>query len=145
MKRVSFVVEARSSAPPEQVFSALADSTRWKEWAPMVRQSTWEREGTPAPGGVGAVRKVGSPPVFSREEIVEYEPPRRMVYVVRSGFPIREYRAEVVLSDGPAGGTDIIWRGSFFPPCPGTGPAFLALMRRIVGGLARGLADYSAT
>jgi hypothetical protein len=68
-----------------------------------------------------------------------------MVYVMLSGLPVREYRAEVVLSDADGGGTDITWRSSFLPRIPGSGPLFRALMRGIVGGFARRLAAYSAT
>ena len=45
----------------------------------MIGTSDWEREGDPAPGGVGAIRRLGRAPAFSREQIVEYERPRAPV------------------------------------------------------------------
>ena len=78
----------------------------------MVRRSAWDREAAPEPGGVGAIRRLGSAPFFSREEIVEYEPPRHLAYVLLSGMPVREYRSDVDLTvDGT--GTEIRWRSSF--------------------------------
>lgn len=75
-----------------------------------MRHSSLDRDGDPAPDGVGAIRKLGTPPFFSREEIVESVPPRRLAYVLRSGLPLRSYRAEVDLApDGD--GTAISWRG----------------------------------
>ena len=142
--RQSFEVEATSAAAPEAVFAVLADGSRWKDWAgPLVRRSMWEREGSPAPGGVGAIRKLGAPPVFGREEIVEYDPPRRLSYVMLSGQPVRDYRADVDLE--PAGdGTHITWRSSFKPLLPGTGPLMRRYLAAIVGGFARRLAAYAA-
>ena len=57
MSELRFSVEARSLASPEQVFAVLVDVPRWQEWAgPVVPRSSYEREGVPAPGGVGARR-----------------------------------------------------------------------------------------
>jgi hypothetical protein len=109
----------------------------------MVRRSAWDREGAPEPGGVGAIRRLGSAPFFSREEVVEYEPPRRLSYVLLSGMPVRDYRADVELIPDGAG-TEIRWRSSFVPKIPGTGPLFRRLMAGIVGGFARRLATKAA-
>ena len=139
-RRWSFTVHTRSRAAPDVVFGIVADGARWREWAgPMVPGSMWEREGDPAPGGVGAIRKLGRRPVFAREEIVEYDPPRRLSYVVLSGLPTRDYRADVDLSPDD-GGTSIEWRGEFAPSVPGTGSLLRVVLRRIIAGLARRLA-----
>ena len=141
---VAFRVEATSSAAPEAVFALLADGAGWKRWAgPLVRRSTWDRQGSPPPGGVGAVRKLGAPPVYSREEIVEYDPPGHLAYTMLSGQPVRDYRADVRLRpDG--GGTRIEWAASFRPAIPGTGRVMRWYLRAIVGGFARRLAAYAA-
>ena len=77
MTEYSFAAEGDSTASPEAVFAVLADGTRWNEWAGwFVRESFWEREGTPAPGGVGAIKRLGGKPIYSREETVEYDPPK---------------------------------------------------------------------
>jgi uncharacterized protein YndB with AHSA1/START domain len=141
---VAFRVEVASSAAPEAVFALLADGTSWSRWAgPLIRRSTWDREGTPPPGGVGAVRKLGAPPVYSREEIVEYDPPGHLAYTILSGQPVRDYRADVRLHpDG--GGTRIEWGASFRPVIPGTGRFVRWYLAAIVGGFARRLAAYAS-
>lgn len=134
---------ARSGASPERVFDLLADATTWPRWLhPLVTVATWEREGTPAPGGVGAIRKVGRPPLLAREQIVASEPARQLSYTILSGQPVRNYLADVFLTpDGP--GTRITWRGTFEPVIPGTGPALAAMYHRLLGWFARRLAAYA--
>jgi len=145
MAEYSFSAEATSSAPPDVVFALLADATVWKDWAgPLIRESFWEREGTPPPGGVGAIKRLGAKPAYSREETVEYEPPKRYSYTILSGQPVRTYRADVELTlvDG---GTHIRWAGRFEPKIAGTGPFMRWYLGRIVAGFAKRLAAYAGT
>jgi hypothetical protein len=129
------------TAAAEVVFEVLADATRWREWAGFsVGVSEWEREGDPAPGGVGAVRKLGRWPMFGREQITEYDPPRHLGYTILSGLPVRGYHADIDLLDGDAGGTTILWSGAFEPAVPGTGTALEVVVGRIVHGYARAAA-----
>ena len=128
-------------APPDVVFEVLADATHWKDWAgTTVGVSEWDREGVPAPGGVGAVRKLGRWPFFTREQITEYDPPRHLGYTILSGFPVRGYHADIDLLPETTG-TTIRWAGAFEPKVPGTGTALEALLERIVLGYARGAAQ----
>jgi uncharacterized protein YndB with AHSA1/START domain len=144
MSRQSFSVHARSSGPPDAVFDVLADSARWSEWAgPLIRRSSWEREGSPDVGGVGAIRRLGSSRIFSREEIVEYDRPNHLAYTILSGQPVRQYRADVSLTPS-GGGTDIRWEATFLPRLPGTGRFVRWYLSKIVGGLATNLARRSA-
>ena len=137
--RRSFVVEAYSSASPEQVFAVLEDAPTWQHWAgPAVPRSSWEA-GAPA-GGVGAVRRLGLGPLSSREEIVEHDRPHRLAYVLRSGEGLHHYRATVDLQAQPGGGTHIVWSGGLETTVPGLGPVLLAVFRRLVGGFALRLA-----
>lgn len=130
----------RSAAPPDALFEVLADATRWKDWAGVtVGVSEWDREGDPAPGGVGAVRKLGRWPFFTRERITEYRPPRHLGYTVLSGIPVRGYHADIDLVPD-ATGTTIRWAGAFEPRVPGTGALFAAALHRIVRGYARAAA-----
>lgn len=109
----------------------------------MISQSSWAREGDPAPGGVGAVRRLGSKWVATREEIVEYDPPHYLAYTILTWQPIRDYRAVVSL-DPDGEGTRITWAGAFEPLVPGTGRLLAWVLRRIVGSLAVRLARYAA-
>ncbi len=104
-RKFSFEVNKTTSAPPEIVFRLVADGANWKDWAkPIVVQSSWARQGDPAPGGVGAIRKVGMFPVFVQEETVEYEQDRRHAYkLVGPRQPVNDYRAEVVLTPTASG------------------------------------------
>jgi hypothetical protein len=122
-----------STAAPDVVFDVLADATRWKNWAgPTVAVSTWDREGVPAPGGVGAVRKLGRWPLFTREQITEYEPPRHLGYTILSGVPVRGYHADIDFVPDERGGTVIHWSGAFEPRIPGTGGVLELVFERVV-------------
>jgi hypothetical protein len=92
---------------------------------------------------VGAIRRLGSKPVYGREEIVLYEPPARLSYTILSGQPVRRYRADVVLTALDGGGTHITWSGSFEPSVPGTGAVLRWWYKRLIGGFARRLARYA--
>ena len=129
-RKFSFEVHKTTSAPVQTVFRLLADGGNWKAWArPIVFQSSWATEGDPAPGGVGAVRKLGMWPVFVQEETVEYEQDRRHVYkLVGPRQPVDNYVGVVELTPTASGGTDIHWSGSFTEKLRGTGPAARAAM-----------------
>jgi uncharacterized protein YndB with AHSA1/START domain len=135
----SYEVTARSNAGAERVFALLADGAGWARWAgPMVVRSWWEREGDPAPGGIGAIRRLGLGRASSREEIVAYDPPHHLAYVWLTRV-VRDYRADVRLEpDGT--GTRIVWRGWFRPGLPGSGPVMRRFFLTTVGGFARRLA-----
>ncbi len=130
-RKFSFEVNRTSTAPAATLFRLVADGANWSKWAkPIVVQSSWARQGEPAPGGVGAIRKLGMWPVLVQEETVAYEQDRRHAYKMVGASPVKDYFAEVVLTPNPAGGTDIHWAGSFTEKVPGTGPA----MRAALGG-----------
>jgi len=128
-RKFSFEVNKTSSAPAATLFRLATDGANWSSWAkPIVLQSSWARQGDPAPGGIGAIRKVGMWPVFVQEETVEYEQDRRHVYTLVGPSPAKDYRGEVVFTPNAAGGTDIRWSGSFVEGVRGTGPAVRAAM-----------------
>jgi hypothetical protein len=134
-RKFSFEVTKTSSAPAATLFRLETDGGNWAKWAkPIVVQSGWARQGDPAPGGIGAVRKIGMWPVLIQEETVEYEQDRRHVYkMVGSERLAKDYFAEVVFTPNAAGGTDIRWSGSFIEGLPGTGP----VMRAALGGVVK--------
>ena len=134
-----YVVEARagSGAPRETVWEVLADVPRWAEWGPW-RSTAFEREGTPAPGGVGAVRLLKQFPVTVREEIVEFEPPGRMAYRLLSWTPMHHYRAVISLSDTEEG-SEIHWR-SEYQARPGIGGLLRSQLQKVFEEVTRSLA-----
>jgi hypothetical protein len=134
-RKFAFEINRTSSAPAATLFRLVADGANWSKWAkPIVVQSSWAREGDPAPGGVGSVRKIGMWPVLVREETVAYEPDRRHAYkLIGPPSPAKDYSSEVVLTPNPAGGTDVRWTGSFVEGVRGTGP----VMQAALGGAVR--------
>ena len=46
-------------------------------------------------------------------EVVAFEPPTHLAYVLRKGLPIQGYRADVTLAPTPSGGTDITWASTW--------------------------------
>jgi hypothetical protein len=133
-KRFSFEVNRTSSAPASKLFALETDGSRWSDWAkPLIVHSSWERQGDAAPGGIGAVRKVGLWPLLMREETVEYEQDHRHVYKFAGPRPpAKDYRGEVIFTTNGSGGTDIRWSGSFVEGLPGTGAVTLAFLRTAV-------------
>lgn len=114
MASFTFVREVK--APPEIVFDVLTDHRRYAEMT-RLRKSELEREGEPAPNGVGAIRAVSAigPPL--REEVIVYERPSRFSYKVLSGAPIRDHLGTVLLD--PAGaGTKITYAVKMIPTVP---------------------------
>jgi hypothetical protein len=133
-----FEINRTTSAPAAALFRLETDGANWSQWAkPLIVQSSWEQQGYPAPAGVGAVRKVGMWPMLMWEKTIAYEQDRRHVYLqIGPPLPAREYRAEMLLTPNPTGGTDIRWTGSFTEGLRGTGPIMQILLRGVVGFLA---------
>lgn len=137
----SYEVEAHSRAPREIVWEVLADTPGWPTWAGITAgEATWEREGDDPPGGVGAIRRLGRKPCYSREEMLEWTPSRHMAYTILSGFPVRGYHADVDLHEDVTG-TRILWRAGFEPVIPGTAALLSWSLHRLIGGYARRAAE----
>jgi hypothetical protein len=134
-------VEARSTAPVEVVWPLLGAARRWHEWS-FLTASRLEREGAPDPDGVGAVRKFTRYGVGSREEVVAWDPPHHLGYRILSGFPVRDYRADITL-EAAGTGTRIEWAGSYSPRWPGTGRLLQAVLARMMQRFADDVARYA--
>jgi Polyketide cyclase / dehydrase and lipid transport len=130
---------ARSGAGREAVWRVVADATEWAAWGPW-QKAELEREGDPAPGGVGAVKALTRERTLVREEVTVFEPPSRFGYRLLSGLPLRNYEATIALTEAPGGGTDIVWRSQFEPRVPFTG----GLARRRLGRLIQDTAERLA-
>jgi uncharacterized protein YndB with AHSA1/START domain len=137
----SFTLERQVAAPPETVFAVLTDHRRYSELTPL-RRSELEREGEPAPNGVGAIRKLSAvgPPL--REEVVAYEPPTRFSYKLLSGLPVRDHVGTVELTPA-AGGTRVVYAVRTTPTVPLVGAAVVAAVKLGVGQLLGGIVKES--
>jgi uncharacterized protein YndB with AHSA1/START domain len=125
------------NAPPEVVFDVLTDHRRYAEMTPL-RKSVLEREGEPAPNGVGAIRVLSAlgPPL--REETIAYERPRRFAYKLLSGLPVRDHVGTVSLE--PSGdGTTVTYAVRTHPTVPLAGAVVLGVVKQGVKQLLDGI------
>jgi len=137
----SFSFEREIAAPPEVVFDVLTDHRGYAEITPM-RKVELEREGEPAPNGVGAIRVLHSvgPPL--REEVIAYQRPSRFSYTVLSGAPVRDHLGTVQLAPS-AGGTAVTYVVKMMPTVPVVGDAVVAVLGRGVKRLIEAIAAES--
>lgn len=137
----SFTFVREIKAPPEVVFELLTDHRGYSDITPL-RRVDLEREGDPAPNGVGAIRVLHAvgPPL--REEVIVYRPPSRFSYKVLSGLPVRDHVGTVELT--PEGdGTRVVYAIRMNPTVPLVGRAVVAGVRQGVKQLLNGVASES--
>jgi uncharacterized protein YndB with AHSA1/START domain len=112
MEQLRVEAEGTTDADLEVVWSLLADANSYPRWGP------WN-DGGYQPPGEGPSR-MGSVQWFrfgrrttSVEKVLEIEAPRRLVYTVISGIPVKNYRAEVTLTPRVPKGTSIHWTATW--------------------------------
>jgi uncharacterized protein YndB with AHSA1/START domain len=132
----SFTLNRTVNAPIGKVFDAFTDHRNYSNVTPM-RKSTLEKEGDPAPNGLGAVRKLElvGPPIL--EEVVGYERPSYFAYKALKGLPVKEHLGEVRLSETGSGQTRVAYTLSYTPSIPG--PAVGLILKQAIGSLLRGI------
>ena len=140
-KRHTIHLTATTKASPETVFNILAESARWPQWS-GVGTAALEREGDPAPDGLGARRVFKSGRITSREEVVVFEPGRQFSYILLSGLPVSDYRADVML-EPDSSGTGITWHSEFSAKYFGSGWINRLLLARFIKKLVSGLVQES--
>ena len=69
---IEFTLTRTTTAPIEAVFDSLTDHRGIANYAKAARRSTLDREGTPAPNGVGALRRIEAVGPAIVEEIIGY-------------------------------------------------------------------------
>jgi uncharacterized protein YndB with AHSA1/START domain len=133
----SFTLVREVKAPPETVFEVLTDHRHYAEIT-RLRRSELEREGEPAPNGVGAIRVLTAvgPPI--REEVVVYQPPTRFSYKVLSGLPVRDHLGTVSLEPSD-GGTRVTYALKAIPTVPLAGKLVILGVKRAVTELLNGV------
>jgi uncharacterized protein YndB with AHSA1/START domain len=111
MSQLRIEAEGITSADPEAVWSLVADANGYPSWGP------WN-DGGYQPAAEGPSRK-GSVQWFrygrhtTVEEILEVDEPRRLVYTVLRGMPVRNYRAELTLTPAAPKGTTVRWTATW--------------------------------
>jgi hypothetical protein len=139
MPKVQISAQAESSASPSSVFRLLRDGATWPRWS-LFDSFQLERRGQEDPLGVGAIRVFITKVSRAREEVVEIVPNKRLSYILLSGFPFRDYKADVDLVSLPNGGTLIRWRSSFYAKHFGTAWLWKFFMQRALSDVSRQLA-----
>jgi hypothetical protein len=129
---------AVSAAPVDAVWARLADASSWSTWG-QWETTTLDREGVPAPDGVGAIRRFRQGRRTTVEEVVAFDPGRLLSYELRSGLPVRDYHSDVTL-EPVGGGTRIHWISTFAGASPGVGKVVEIVLRRFIPETARRLA-----
>ena len=128
---------------PRQVWALYTDHARWSAWA-GVRHASLEVEGKPDPNGAGAVRCLGSYGLNAFEEILEFQPPRRLTYrLIKGGLPMKNHLGEV-LFEPTANGTRIVWRCRFDSRIPGLGGPMRLFITRFFRDALEGFARHAA-
>lgn len=138
----SFTFTRKIEAPPETVFEVLTDHRRYTELTPL-RKAELEREGEPAPNGVGAIRKLTAVGPPMREEVIAYDAPRRFSYTVLSGLPVRDHVGTVLLAAADGGGTEMVYALRTEPTLPLVGGMVTIAIKRAIKGLIDGVAAES--
>jgi uncharacterized protein YndB with AHSA1/START domain len=137
----SFRLEKQVAAPAETVFEVLTDHRGYAKLT-MLRKSELEREGEPAPNGVGAIRVLSAAGPPLREEVLAYEPSTRFSYALLSGLPVRDHVGTVSLEPRD-GGTKVVYTVRTIPTVPLGGFLVVAFIRFGVSQLLSGIVRES--
>lgn len=137
----SFRYVRQVAAPPEVVFDVLTDHRRYPEMT-LLRKAELEREGDPAPNGLGAIRVLTLAGPSMREEVIAFERPHRFSYKVLSGLPVRDHVGSVELTPLDEG-TQVIYAVHTTPTVPVGGFAVVAGVKQGIKTLLSGVAKES--
>ena len=134
---IEFTLTRTTTAPIETVFDAITNHRGIADYVWAVRRSTLDREGTPAPNGVGAIRRLEAvgPPIV--EEIIDYQRPSRYAYKMLSGAPVRDHVGTVELREAGTG-TTVSWHLRSTPKIPGLDRLLSPVLKRVIGELLKG-------
>jgi len=115
----------------------LTDHRRYAELTPL-RKSVLEREGEPAPNGVGSIRVLSAVGPSLREETIVYRRPSRFSYKLLSGLPVRDHVGTVSL-EAAGDGTKVTYAVRTNPTLPVVGSAVVAVVKQGVTQLLNGI------
>jgi uncharacterized protein YndB with AHSA1/START domain len=134
---IEFTLTRNSTASIETVFDTMTDHRGIADYMRLCRHSTLDREGTPAPNGVGAIRRlvaIGPPFV---EEIIEYRRPTRYAYKMLSGAPTRDHIGTIELVETDTG-TAVSWHLRSTLKIPGIDRLMLPVFKKVIDELLKG-------
>jgi uncharacterized protein YndB with AHSA1/START domain len=133
----SFTLIREVKAPADVVFDVLTDHRGYAAIT-LLRKADLEREGEPAPNGVGAIRVLHSlgPPL--REEVLVYEPVSRFSYRLLSGAPVRDHVGTVELTPSDTG-TTVTYAVHTMPTVPLGGRVVVGVVKLAIRQLLNGI------
>ena len=137
---IEFTLSRTTTAPIETVFDALTDHRAIAGYTRAVRRSTLDREGVPAPNGVGAVRRLEAVGPALLEEIIAYQRPTGYTYKLVSGAPVRDHVGTIELREAGTG-TAASWHLRSTPTIPGVDWLLTPVLKRVIGLLFIGAID----
>ena len=131
-KTLSFL--ARYDVPPEVLFRVVTDHDGMGRWVGTPVSVI----AAPPDRGVGTVRRITAGPLRIDEEVVAWDPPRRMIYRVVRGLPLRHHRGEVRISPWGEGGSQLAWEITIVSGAPFVAEAIASVLERTINrGLMR--------
>jgi len=135
-------MQQRFDAPADRVFGLLTDHVGFGR--ALGEDIRVERQGVPAPNGLGAVRAIHARGLTIREEVVAWETDRAMDYRVVSGAPFQSHLGEIrLVPDG--GGTRVDYRIRYeWPWWLGGGVVGGLIARGLEQEIGKGLARMAA-
>ena len=134
---IEFTLTRTTTAPIETVFDALTDHRAIADHVWACRRSTLDREGIPAPNGVGAIRRLEAIGPAIVEEITEYQRPTRYAYKLLSGAPVRDHVGTIELREAGTG-TAVSWHLRSTPKIPGVDRLLLPVLKKVNDELFKG-------
>jgi len=126
-------IEHDFAKPPERIFAHLAEHENLAEvfGAKVTRPRDGEGEGER--NGVGSVRQLQIGPLPPFEETVEeFVIPRRIVYRITKGSPLRGHVGVMSFEPTPEGGTRFVYDIRIASPIPGVAPPVRASLTRSI-------------
>jgi uncharacterized protein YndB with AHSA1/START domain len=131
-------VEQTLRAPIDRVFDLISDHAGYSRFS-GVQRSELLREGETERNGVGALRRAHSRPLWFEEEILVFERPTRMDYVIRrTNAPIHHQGASMLLEE-TGSDTRVVWTTMTEITTPVIGRAAGAAMAPVLRRRLRGV------
>ena len=137
MSRAHLSFLARYDVPPEVLFRVATDHEGMSRWvgAPVSVIAA------PKDGGVGTVRRITAGPLRIDEEVVAWDPPRRMIYRVVRGLPLRYHRGELRVSPWGDGRSQLAWEITIASSAPFVAEGIARVLERTINTGLKKLGD----
>lgn len=132
----------RTTASARRMWDVLTTHEDMPKWFAPVRNVVLDPPGRDERNGLGATRHIHAVGPAVVEEVVEWEPPRRYVYTLLRGAPIRNHRGEVTVRKADQGAV-ATWRIQFEPVIPFSGILMRPLMAQLARTLLKGAAKHA--